>query len=162
MNRNNVLQKIASGEKLSLLFLLLTFLLAGNAFILMYTIPTAQKPEGWPGFPIWLLAIYSPSISAFILWGIRGEFKTKVKSLLKIPNFSRILFATFSPMIVLVCILLHFYWLGGVSQESWFVTLRYILPLLLLQLFLGPIGEEFGWRGLLYPEWRERFGKESK
>ena len=34
----------------------------------------------------------------------------------------------------------------------------YLLPLILINLLMGPLGEELGWRAFLYPAIKEKYG----
>ena len=137
-----------------LLFLVGTFSLSLLAFGLMLAIPAAQSPEGWPGLPIWLVAVWSPSLMA-IFCACRtkslDELLSKVWSIRGLGLVWWVLLLSCGVFCVAV------FWFR--EQADWkSCTPSLFLFLVGFNLFLGPLGEELGWRGLLQPALQMRFG----
>ena len=135
-------------------FLLGTFVLSASAFLFMYFIPAAQSPEGMPGLPIWLLAVWSPSVMAIIVSASQGQLGELLVRLLQFRDLgvSWVIMAV-PLLILLVALLLH--WREVQLAQ---LTPGLLIMLLGFNLLLGPLGEELGWRGLLQPAMTTRFG----
>lgn len=138
-------------------FLVLTFAISLISFVLMSVVPNAEAPESSSGLPVWLLAIWSPNIAAIMIWLARSEFFSNFKMAFSFPSFSMWHLLTFIPLIILGCIILIRLYNGEEIQWSNF-KMTYLIPLLLMHLFMGPLGEELGWRAFLYPIITQRFG----
>jgi CAAX protease family protein len=137
-----------------LVFLIGTFALAGLAFAMMFAIPSAQSPEGMPGLPIWLIAIWSPSVMAILL-ALNGGYLTELLSRLvtfRGLGMSWVIVAI--PLLILIAAIILSW--GELSFSEF--TPGLVIMLLALNLFLGPLGEELGWRGFLQPTLEARFG----
>lgn len=138
-------------------FLALTFTISFLSFILMTTISGAQTPQSPSGLPVWLIAIWSPNIAALIIWGLKNEFISKIKIVFSLPDFSWWLLLSLIPLLIASVILLMEVKKGNTIEWSNF-ELRFLLPLIFINLIMGPLGEELGWRGLLYPTLKNNYG----
>ncbi|HBS06447.1 MAG TPA: hypothetical protein DEA96_15875 [Leptospiraceae bacterium] len=134
-------------------FLFYTGLIAGISFSMMLMEPTAQSPEGIPGFLVWLLAIWSPNIAAGIVAAKKGRLKSLLKRSLGTPSSLPVLVLGIVPLIGLAAML-------PFLDASWpdFLGLPQLALLICIHLVMGPLGEELGWRGFLYPALRQRIG----
>jgi membrane protease YdiL (CAAX protease family) len=138
-------------------FLMLTFIISLLSFILMVNIPGSQTPESFRGRPIWLIAIWSPNIAAILIWIIKKELASNIRLAFHFPTFSWWVLLALIPLIVTITLLLIEVMNGKAIEWSNF-KVGYLLPLLLLNLLMGPLGEELGWRGFLYPEIKVKYG----
>jgi len=138
-------------------FLVLTFAISLISFALMLLLPNAETPESTSGFPVWMLAIWSPNIAAIMIWLARSEFLSNFRIAFSLPSLSFWHLLAFIPLIILVCIILIKIYNGEEIQWSNF-EMSYLIPLLLMHLFMGPLGEELGWRAFLYPILAEKYG----
>ncbi|WP_348655434.1 type II CAAX endopeptidase family protein [uncultured Roseivirga sp.] len=138
-------------------FLLLTFIISLISLVLMLNVSGAHTPESSIGLPIWLIAIWSPNIAAIIIWSVKKELLSKLQTSFSIPDFSWWQCVSLLPLVIAGAILILELQRGHVIQWSNF-ELKSLIPLLLINLFLGPLGEELGWRGLLYPEIKSNYG----
>lgn len=137
--------------------LALTFLISAISFVLMLHIPAAQTPESSLGLPVWLIAIWSPNMAAILLWWLDGKLVFRIKQAFSPPPFSWWTLVSLAPLFIAAVLLLVELQKGPAIEWSNFEW-RYILPLVLINLFLGPLGEELGWRGLLYPALKSKHG----
>ena len=138
-------------------FLIVTFTISLLSFVLMLTITGAQSPESLVGLPIWLIAIWSPNIAAIIIWMEKKEFTSKVQTAFSLPGFSWWLLLVLIPLLIAAFLLFIEIQKGNVIEWSKF-KISFLLPLIIINLFMGPLGEELGWRGFLYPEIKSNYG----
>ncbi len=137
-----------------LVFLLGTFALSSIAFALMFAIPSAQSPEGMPGLPIWLIAIWSPSVMAMILAYNNGHLSSLLGRLIAFKGLGMSWVIIAIPLLILTAGLIISW--REVRFDDF--TPRFVLLLIGLNLFLGPLGEELGWRGFLQPSLEAKVG----
>jgi len=138
-------------------FLLITFLVSLTSFALMTTISGAQTPESSKGLPIWLIAIWSPNIAATIIWVAQKKAVSSIQTAFSLPQLSWWMLLVLIPLLVAGILLLIEVSKGSTIQWSNF-KLSYFLPLILINLIMGPLGEELGWRGFLYPILKSNYG----
>jgi membrane protease YdiL (CAAX protease family) len=140
-----------------LVFLFLTLVISLAAFYFIATIPGAGSPEGMPGLPFWLAAVWGPSLAAIIIKAIKGELGMFLKSAFSLNSINPWWLISLSPLVIAGLILV---WEGihGTPINWHAFKLEYLAPLLLMNLFLGPLGEELGWRGFFGPLLEKRFG----
>lgn len=138
-------------------FIILTFLISAISFIIMLKIPETQSPESVTGLPVWLIAIWSPNIAALIIWSTQNKVVTKLQSSFSIPQFSWWFLLALLPIIVVAALLLFEMKNGANIQWSNFKT-SFIVPLIFINLLMGPLGEELGWRGFMYPVIKNNYG----
>ncbi|WP_373492951.1 lysostaphin resistance A-like protein [Aquiflexum sp.] len=138
-------------------FLVLTFLISAISFLMMLKIPGSQTPESSTGLPIWLIAIWSPSISAIVMWAIKKKFISSIQLAFSLPNFSWWMLLAFIPLAVTAVFLIIEIKNGNQIEWSNF-KLAYLFPLIFINLMMGPLGEELGWRAFLYPVIKEKYG----
>lgn len=140
-----------------LTFLLLTIIISAISFFLMIKVPGAQTPESPIGLPIWLIAIWSPNVAAIIIWSVNKEFIHKIQMAFSLPDFSWWLLLSLVPLLIAAALLLFELIRGNAIEWSNF-DVRFLLPLIFINLFMGPLGEELGWRGYLYPAFKSNYG----
>lgn len=139
-----------------LTFLILTFIISGAAFVLMWSNSKWQTPENFEALPVWIGAVWSPTFSAFIVWSIQGELLEKLRLVFSIPTFSPWFFILLVPIFVLIALMYFHQSEHFVSPAT--ISFNMIIMLVLLNLVLGPLGEEAGWRGLLLPAIQDKAG----
>lgn len=136
------------------IFLVGTFLISGLGFLLMALLPGAQSPEGLPGMPVWLIAIWSPSVMALLIASHHDQLFELGARLLAFRGLGAAWLIIAVPLLILIAGMISSWPRLDLSD----ITPRLLVMLLLLNLFLGPLGEELGWRGLLQPALEMRFG----
>ena len=108
--------------------------------------------------PLFLLAVYGPSIAGILLvwraYGIRGvaSFMRRL-TLWRISNWWWLFLILGIPVIVYLGAAVK----GSITDPFPFSPWYQMFPAWLLALFLGPVGEEFGWRGLALPLLQRKF-----
>lgn len=135
-------------------FLIGTFTISFAAFSLMHIVSGAQSPEGFPGLPVWLIAIWSPSAMAMYLAYENGKLGELLQRLIAFKQLGLSWIIILVPALIL-CTAIILNWQKADFQEF---TPGLIVILIGLNLFLGPLGEEMGWRGFLQPHLESRFG----
>jgi membrane protease YdiL (CAAX protease family) len=140
-----------------LVFLILTLFISLVAFAFIATVPGAGNPEGMPGLPFWLVAVWGPSLAAIIIKMITGEIGSFLKQAFNFEGINPWWLFSLAPLVVTALVLL---WevLQGTSINWGGFKFEYLVPLILMNLILGPLGEELGWRGFLGPLLEKRFG----
>ena len=159
--RARIKQRPIMGTKTLLSFLALTFGLSWVPMALFMIFPDQLTPifgEISTSNPFFLLAVYAPGISGiFLIWrhyGLKG-----------LGSFFRRLFIWRAPiqwwLFLLLGIPVIVYMAaaikGTISEPFRFVPWYLVFPALIQSLLLGPMGEEFGWRGLALPLLQRRF-----
>lgn len=137
-------------------FFLLTFGLSLIAFGLMVFNAKWQTPENLEALPVWVVAVWSPTVSALIIWASQGKMLSNLRTSISIPEPSIWLILVFTPLAVMGLTLALHPPQEPVDLSK--VPFSMIAVLLLLNLILGPLGEEAGWRGFLFPHLQERVG----
>ncbi len=112
-------------------------------------------------FPMMTLGVFSPTISAIIVSGLIGgwtEIKKLFKGYLRWKVNYKWYLAGFFLMIGPLIFTLFYHLFGGESDGpvSGFTVLSFF-GLLLLNLLMGPLSEEGGWRGFALPKLESRF-----
>jgi uncharacterized protein len=107
---------------------------------------------------LFLLAVYAPGLSGiFLVWrhyGVKGlgSFFRRL-TLWRAPIQWWLFLLLGIPIIVYAAAAIK----GTINDPLPFSSLYIVLPALIQSLLLGPIGEEFGWRGLALPLLQRRF-----
>lgn len=138
-------------------FLISTLFISLLSFGVMCVFPQAQSPDSKEGLPVWLIAIWSPNISAIILWFLKKNLVAEFQVIFAVPKFSAWSFIVLIPFFVMI-VLFGVQLVKGVDIGWSNFKIGYVLPLVLINLIMGPLGEEVGWRGFLYPELKDRDG----
>ena len=136
-------------------FLTLTFGISLVAFCGIAFVPGAATPESPIGLPFWLVAVWSPTLSALIIAFQRGEFTSflgRAASLPEAPLWAWLL--ALSPLAILAVVFV----LDGGRGFTQRPELSTIAALLAFNLILGPLGEELGWRGYLQVSLQQQIG----
>jgi membrane protease YdiL (CAAX protease family) len=143
------------GTKTLVSFLALTFGLSWVPMALYFLFPdpfTALFGEISTSNPLYLLAVYAPGLSGiFLIWrhyGLKG-----------LGSFFRRLFFWRAPFPWWLFLLLGIPAIvypaaaikGTITDPFPFSPWTMVFPALVQSLLLGPLGEEFGWRGLALP-----------
>jgi membrane protease YdiL (CAAX protease family) len=108
--------------------------------------------------PVFLLAVYAPGISGiFLVWrhyGLKGLGSFFRRLLLWRAPLAWWLFLLVGiPVLVYAAAAIK----GTIDDPFRFSPWYLLLPALVQSLFLGPLGEEFGWRGLALPLLQRRY-----
>ena len=153
--------RIDMGVKTLWSFLALTFGLSWvpmSLFMLFADQFTALFGEMSASNPIFLLAVYAPGISGiFLIWrhyGLKGlgSFFRRL-TLWRAPIQWWLFLLLGIPAIVYAAAAIN----GTITEPFRFAPWYMAFPALLQSLLLGPMGEEFGWRGLALPLLQRRF-----
>ena len=154
-------QRPAIGTRTLVAFLALTFGLSWvpmSLFLLFADPFTALFGEMSSHNPIFLLAVYAPGISGiFLIWwhyGTRGlgSFFRRL-TLWRAPLRWWLFLLLGIPVVVYAAAAMK----GTINSPFPFSPWTMVLPALVQSLLLGPLGEEFGWRGLALPLLQRRF-----
>ncbi len=138
-------------------FLTLTFTISLVSFVLMLSISGAHTPESSTGLPVWIIAIWSPNIAAISIWMAKKEVISKFQTAFSWPAFSWWILVALIPLVVAGFLVLLEIQKGNVVEWSNF-KVSYLLPLIFINLLMGPLGEELGWRAFLYPPIKDKYG----
>ncbi len=136
-------------------FIALTFAISLLAFVGIALIPGAQTPESAIGLPVWLLAVWGPTLAALIVAhgeGQLGGFLVGAARVDKVHLFAWLGAAT--PIALFVAMSVS----GGGTPAILGADATSFLALIALNLVLGPLGEELGWRGFLQTRLQAEIG----
>lgn len=159
--RTQTSQRPMMGNKTLAAFLALTFGLSWIPMALFMIFPDQLTPifgEISTSNPFFLLAVYAPSLSGiFLIWrhhGLKGVVSLFRRLFLWRAPISWWLFLLLGiPVIIYTASAI----IGTIHEPFRFSPWTMVFPALLQSLLLGPIGEEFGWRGLFLPLLQRRF-----
>jgi membrane protease YdiL (CAAX protease family) len=158
---DRIRQQPAMGTKTLLSFLALTFGLSWvpmSLFVIFADQFTALFGKMSATNPLFLLAVYAPGLSGICLvcyhYGLKG-----------LGSFFRRLFFWRAPILWWLFLLLGIPVIiysaaainGTFNEPFRFAPWTMVFPALVQSLLLGPMGEEFGWRGLALPLLQRRF-----
>ncbi|HHC30043.1 MAG TPA: CPBP family intramembrane metalloprotease [Rhodobacterales bacterium] len=134
-------------------FLALTFAisLAGYACILF--IPAARSPESAIGLPFWLLMVWGPSLAAIFLSFREGQLSDLLGRAVKISTVPLFVWGLVLAPIVLLILLRPF-----APEEATPLGIGLLVTMIVFNLFLGPLGEELGWRGYFQDRLNRQIG----
>lgn len=148
-------QQPVMGTRTLLSFLGLTFGLSWvpMALFMLFADPfTALFGEMSATNPVFLLAVYAPGLSGiFLVWrhyglkGVGSFFRRLLLWRAPMPWWLFLLLGI--PAIVYAAAAIN----GTVGEPFRFSPWYLVIPALVQSLLLGPMGEEFGWRGLALP-----------
>jgi membrane protease YdiL (CAAX protease family) len=149
------------GTKTLVAFLALTFGLSWVPMALFMIFPDQLIPifgEISTSNPFFLLAVYAPGISGiFLVWrhyGLKGLGSFFRRLLIWRAPIQWWLFLLLGiPVIVYAAAAIK----GTINDPFPFSPWTMLFPALVQSLLLGPMGEEFGWRGLALPLLQRRF-----
>ena len=154
-------QRPDMGTKTLLTFLALAFGLSWGPMALLMLFPDQLTPifgEISTSNPFFLLAVYAPGLSGvFLVWhhyglkGLGGFFRRL--TLWRAPVQWWLFLLLGIPFIVYAAAAIK----GTINDPFPFSPWTMVFPALLQSLLLGPMGEEFGWRGLALPLLQRRF-----
>src|ERR1043165_7579707 len=154
-------QQPMMGNKTLIAFLALAFGLSWGPMALFMIFPdqlTALFGEISTSNPFFLLAVYAPSLSGiFLIWhhyGLQGLGRIFHRVFMWRAPIQWWLFMLLGiPVIVYAASAIK----GTIHDPFPFSPWTMAFPALLQSLLLGPVGEEFGWRGLVLPLLQRRF-----
>lgn len=144
-------------EHPSIAFICLTLMISLTSFGFMIKIPGAQTPQAITGLPVWLIAIWSPNIAAILIWVIKKDLSSNLHLAFSFSRFSWWSLLVLAPLLIAAILLLIEIANGNTIEWSNFKW-RYLLPLIFINLIMGPLGEELGWRAFLYPDLKISYG----
>lgn len=137
---------------LVLSFILLAFAISLVGFVGVKRIPGAQSPESSAGLPWWLVMVWGPSLSAIIISAYNGNLTDLFVRSFNVKNIPiEVWLFTLAPLALLM-LLIPF---SKNKREK--VRPKLFLAMLALNLVLGPLGEELGWRGFMQYELSSTF-----
>lgn len=134
-------------------FLSLTFLISLAGFAVIALVPAAQSPETPLGLPFWLITVWGPSLAAIILSLRSGEFAQLMARAIKIDTVPIAAWVLIVAPLLMLAVLFAFS--PGETTRIGFGT---IALMIVFNLILGPMGEEFGWRGVMQERLGDRLG----
>jgi membrane protease YdiL (CAAX protease family) len=142
-------------------FLALTFGLSWVPMALFMLFPDQLTPifgEISTSNPFFLLAVYAPGLSGvFLVWhqyGLKGLGSFLRRLLIWRAPIQWWLFLLLGiPVIIYTAAAI----IGTIKEPFPFAPWYMVFPALAQSLLLGPLGEEFGWRGLALPLLQRRF-----
>ena len=149
------------GTKTLISFLALTFGLSWVPMSLFMIFADQLTPlfgEMSASNPVFLLAVYAPGLSGILLiwrhYGLNGlgSFFRRL-TLWRAPIQWWLFLLAGIPVIVYAAAAIK----GTISNPFHFSPWTMVFPALIHSLLLGPMGEEFGWRGLALPLLQRRF-----
>lgn len=149
------------GIKTLLSFLALTFGLSWIPMSLFIVFADQLTPifgEMSSTNPLFLLAVYAPGLSGiFLIWrhhGLEGVGRFFQRLMLwRAPIHWWLFLLLGIPAIIYAAAAIN----GTISEPFRFAPWYMVFPALVQSLLLGPMGEEFGWRGLALPLLQRRF-----
>ena len=154
-------QQPMMGTKTLLSFLALTFGLSWvpmSLFMLFADQFTALFGEMSATNPVFLLAVYAPGISGiFLIWwhyrltGLGSFFRRLIFWRAPLQWWLFLLLGI--PVLIYAAAAIK----GTISDPFPFSPWTMVFPALVQSLLLGPMGEEFGWRGVALPLLQRRF-----
>lgn len=167
MNTSAVLEPIRSQKQVTLgvrtlvLFLALSFGISWGAIALLILFADqiiALFGEINASNPLFILAVYAPGLAGlFLVWrsyGLKGLGSFFRRLMLWRAPVQWWLFLLLGiPVIVYAAAAVK----GTIRDPFPFSPWYLLFPALVQSLFLGPVGEEFGWRGLALPLLQRRF-----
>jgi CAAX protease family protein len=128
-----------------LVFLILTVAMSVVAGLAAFAIGGADTFETPRALPLLLVTIWSPNIAAVIVTLGAGESVSALLDPLARNAPLAVWVAALSPLVVAAVV----GWRRGMGLPSLSPTLA--VPLVGMNLMMGPLGEEIGWRGFMLP-----------
>jgi len=136
-------------------FVGLSFGVSLIAFLLIATVPGAESPEGVPGLPIWILAAWGPSLAALYLAAERGGLADLLRRTVQLGSVPLAVWLMVAVPLAFVVFLVA---TSGDGSPREGLAPSTVLLLVAINLILGPLGEELGWRGTMQDALTGRFG----
>lgn len=134
-------------------FLALTFAISLLGFACIYLLPFARSPESPAGLPFWLVMVWGPSLAALILATRTGEAWVLLAKAVAYDTVPLVAWGLVLAPLVMLVLLRPF-----APEAPQTLGIGMALAMAVLNLVLGPLGEEMGWRGLMQPALQPRFG----
>lgn len=136
-------------------FLILTFAISLIAFLGIYSIPGAASPDTARGMPVWMLAAWGPSLAAMILAARSGDLADLLARAVLVRGVPvAVWIMALTPCVALLVAVIRY---GGLPQAH-VLTIGMVAKLVIINLILGPTGEELGWRGVMQPMLASQMG----
>ena len=125
-------------------FLALTFAISLAAFFCILRVPAARSPEVPTGLPFWLMMVWGPSLAAILLSWRENTLWTLLNRVVMVSSVPVSAWClVIAPLLILVVIR------PKAPDATTPLGLKLFLAMVTLNLILGPLGEELGWRGYL-------------
>lgn len=134
-------------------FLVLTFAISLTGFACILAIPAARSPETAIGLPFWLIMVWGPSLAAIILSARNNELTDLLSRAIKVSTVPMAAWALVLAPLVILLLFKPF-----APGEATPIGVGLVTAMIGFNLILGPLGEEFGWRGLFQEHLNQRTG----
>lgn len=127
-----------------LAFIGLTFAISLAGFLCIVLVPAAQSPETAVGLPFWLVMVWGPSLAAMILSARSGDLANLIARAVRVETVP---FEVWLLVLAPLALLLLMQPLA--EEEAKPLGAGTLALIVALNLALGPMGEELGWRGVM-------------
>lgn len=127
-----------------ILFLVLAFGISLAGFFAVLKVPNAQTPDSKNGLPIWLIMVWGPTLAGAIIFIKNGTLVENLGKIVQVASMPPIGWLLILSPILLLLLLLPF-----AKEKREPLPAKLILVSIGFNLMLGPLGEEFGWRGYM-------------
>lgn len=125
-------------------FLALAFGISLAGFACILLIPAARTPESLAGLPFWLLMVWGPSLAAILLGARDGQLTELLGRAVKVSTIPLSAWALVLAPLALLLVLRPF-----APDDPAPLGIGLVAAMIAMNLILGPLGEELGWRGYL-------------
>jgi hypothetical protein len=142
------------------LFFILAFAITWGLAALYFLIPTQLTKIFGPisgSNPIFVLAVWAPTISGFIVAARQGGGRGVVGLLARFPPGRASVYWYLLVVLVVPAVSIAINLITGTHIALLAMSSSSIISFLFLNLVTGPLGEEFGWRGVALPRLLEKF-----
>ena len=134
-------------------FLALTFAISLAGFAVIAAVPAARSPDAPLGLPFWLVMVWGPTLAAIVLSWRTGELGPLLARAVQVAPVQPAAWVLVACPIVLLLLMRPMATGAPVPLGA-----GMLLAMVALNLCLGPLGEELGWRGVLQPKLAGRMG----
>lgn len=138
---------------ITLPFLALTFAISLAGFACISLIPAARSPDSIIGLPFWIIMVWGPTLAAITLALRDGSLLDLLRRTLQISTVPLSVWALVVAPLGLLLLLRSF-----APDEAAPIGPSTVAVMVAFNLFLGPLGEELGWRGYLQEHLNQQIG----
>lgn len=134
-------------------FVLLAFAISLTGFACILAIPAARTPDSAIGFPIWLHMVWGPSLAAILLSLRDGQLVDLLGRAVEVSTIPVVVWVLVAAPLAMLVVLRPF-----APDETAPLNIGLLAGMVMFNLFLGPLGEELGWRGYMQEHLVTRVG----